>query len=111
MAALWAERGPRGSAGLERRLPVKVVACCMAMAGFAVATVSGLHADRSADQILLQALLSLAACYAVGFAIGLAAETAVRESLGDHERLNPMPGAERAGAAPHPVTPSTEHAP
>jgi hypothetical protein len=59
----------------------RVVAACLGLSGFAVAIMSGMAADNSADRVLLSAVIALIACQFVGIGIGSAAEVVLRERL------------------------------
>ncbi|MEC9372770.1 MAG: hypothetical protein VYC34_02965 [Planctomycetota bacterium] len=69
----------------------RLIAGCCGLGAFAVAIVAGLAANNAADTILSRSLLSLFVCYLVGYAIGLAAERAVRDGVDAYRASNPLP--------------------
>ena len=71
--------------------PVKVIAACSGLSGFAVAMLAGLSADNPADVILSRAVASLFVCYLVGGAIGFVMEQAVAEGVRDYKVEKPLP--------------------
>ena len=71
--------------------PVKVIAACAGLAGFAVAIFAGLAADNPADVILSRAVLALFVCYLAGGAVGFVMDHAVREGIEDYKEENPSP--------------------
>ena len=79
--------------------PVKVIAACAGLAGFAVAMFAGLAADNPADVILSRGVAALFICYLVGGAVGLVMDHAVREGVEDYKKENPSPleGEDDAG--------------
>lgn len=66
------------------RFPIRAVAGCFALAGFAVAVLSGLAAERAADDILLTAIISMFICQWVGTAAAMVAGVALRERIVAH---------------------------
>jgi tetrahydromethanopterin S-methyltransferase subunit C len=55
----------------------KVMAGCLALAGFAVAILAGLAAGNSAGDVLVRALIAMLACYPVGFVVGMICERVI----------------------------------
>lgn len=53
----------------------------MGLSAFAIATIAGLAADNPAEHILLRAVVSMFVCHAVGVALGMIGERAVREGV------------------------------
>lgn len=72
----------------------KLFAGCSGLAAFAIAIIAGLAADNTVDTILVRAVVSMAACFFLGSLLGLAAETAIRESLRSRADLSPAPSPE-----------------
>ncbi len=71
--------------------PIKVIAVCAALAGFAVAILAGLAANNPADVILARAVGALFVCYAVGGVIGFFMEQAVAEGVREYKAERPLP--------------------
>ncbi|MDX2148776.1 MAG: hypothetical protein SFZ23_14780 [Planctomycetota bacterium] len=81
----------------------KVVGVGLGLAGFAIASISGIAVQNSAEDTLLRAVLAMFACHLLGLAIGAASEHVLREHLDAHEKKQ----AAMAGAsAPTPSTPT-----
>ncbi len=72
---------------------VKSVAACFGLAAFAVATVSGLAAGRTLQEILGGAIASLFVCFLIGMVIGVVGDRALREVVSRYTE----PGAEAGG--------------
>lgn len=85
--------------------PVKTIAACAALAGFAIAVLAGLAVNNPADVILTRGVTALFVCYAVGGVIGLAMEFAVSEGMRDYKESKPLPMA-GAGAPTDGTRPS-----
>jgi ABC-type Na+ efflux pump permease subunit len=79
-------------------LPRRAIACCFALAAFAVALLAGLGAGADLDRTIGSAIIAMLACYALGFAIASAAAQAVKEAI--ESRSAPTPAA-----APRPSEP------
>lgn len=90
---------------MERRLPVNIIASCLAMTAFSIAVISGLFAGNPSDEVLLRAVLSLAGCFVVGVLVGKAAEGAILEHV---QSLQSAPPAEsgRPAASPQSGAPA-----
>ncbi|HVZ94279.1 MAG TPA: hypothetical protein VG797_07195 [Phycisphaerales bacterium] len=69
---------------MEGRLPIRAVAGCFALSAFAIAIVSGLAAERSADEIILSAIIGMFICQFIGVAAGKVACVALSERLSEH---------------------------
>lgn len=74
----------------------------LGLAGFTVASLSGLLAGQAGSQVLVQALVAMAACQAVGMLIGRFGTTVAQEHLRTFEQNNPIP-AEEPTVADQPV--------
>ena len=72
-----------------RTVPSYVIAACVALAAFVVATVAGLASGNSAASILFHALLAMLACYPVGLLVGMACQRVIWEQLEVHRSANP----------------------
>lgn len=86
--------------------PVKTIAACAALAGFAVAVLAGLAVNNPADVILSRAVTALFGCYFAGGAIGLVMEFAVREGMREYKDRRPMPLGESAAPTDETRVPS-----
>ncbi|MEQ8844104.1 MAG: hypothetical protein RIB58_04545 [Phycisphaerales bacterium] len=83
-----------------RQLPVSSIAGCLGMAAFAVAIVSGLGAGQETDTILWRAFLSSIMCYIFGLIVGIVAQRAIDDALGQYRAARPAPElAELDGSA------------
>jgi hypothetical protein len=71
--------------------PVKVIAACAGLTGFAIAMLAGLAAENPADVILARAIAALVVCYVAGGVIGLAMDHAVRAGIEDYKAERPSP--------------------
>lgn len=71
--------------------PTRVIAACLALAGFVIAIISGLAAGNPAEDILLRALLALVGCNLVGWCIGTAGERSIRERIASLVRAAQAP--------------------
>lgn len=87
--------------------PTKVIAASMGLAAFALAIIAGLAAGNDADHILGTALVALAACAAVGWALGAAAERAVLDAVSTYEQNHPIPSADPRAGAPAQAAPES----
>lgn len=81
---------------MDQRLPVRVIAGCLALAAFAVAIVSGLSSGASATDILTRAIISLVVCYILGSFVAVAMNVAIRENIESLERAHPFKAATEA---------------
>lgn len=59
---------------------VKSIAACFGFAAFAVATVSGLAAGRTLQEILSGAIASLFVCFFIGMIVGIIGERTVQDA-------------------------------
>ncbi|MHC4446518.1 MAG: hypothetical protein ACYSXF_01745 [Planctomycetota bacterium] len=82
-----------------RTVPSYVIAACVALAAFAVATLAGLATGNSAASILFRALIAMLACYPVGLLVGMACQRVIAEQLEAHRAANPIPQEEPGGPA------------
>ena len=80
-----------------RIVPSYVIAACVALAAFVVATLAGLASGNSAASILFRALLAMLACYPVGLLVGMACQRVIREQLDVHRAANPVPQEDPGG--------------
>lgn len=78
--------------------PTRIVACCLAFSGFAVAILSGLTSGASTADALSRAMVSLVLCYVAGRFIGLAFEHVVRERV--ERELAEVGASDKAESAP-----------
>jgi hypothetical protein len=69
----------------------KSVAAVFALAGFAVACVSGLLWEMSATAAMWRGLVAMAVCFAVGSIAGAVLERVVREHNKSYEANKPLP--------------------
>lgn len=65
----------------------------MGLAAFAIATIAGLAADNPADSILLRAVVGMFVCHAIGVALGMIGERAVREGVEEYVGSTPAIGS------------------
>ena len=81
---------------------VKSVAACFGFAAFAVATVSGLAAGRTMQEILGGAIASLFVCFLIGMVIGVVGDRALREVVSKYtdSDSNSLPKNKDAGEPP-----------
>ena len=82
---------------MNRPFPRATVASCFALAGFAVAMVAGLRAERSAADVLTAGLIAMTVCYAVGALAARAAEITVREHLDARRTAGATGGSDAIG--------------
>lgn len=68
--------------------PTRVIASCMGLSAFAVATIAGLAADNPADSILVRAVVSMFVCHGVGLVIGVIGERSVSEGVTKYRAAN-----------------------
>ncbi len=80
-----------------RTVPSYVIAACVALAAFAVATLAGLASGNSAASILFRALIAMLACYPVGLVVGMACQRVIWEQLEVHRAASPVPQEEPGG--------------
>lgn len=59
----------------------RVIAACLALSAFSIALIAGLAAGNPTPDILLRALIALAACFILGMAIGTVAERIVADHI------------------------------
>lgn len=76
----------------------KSVAAVFALAGFAVACVSGLVWEMSASDVLWRGLTAMAVCFVVGSIAGAVLERVVKEHNSTYEANKPVPQLLRAAA-------------
>jgi len=69
----------------------RVVAALLGLGAFAVAIVAGLASGSESAGLLMRAVMSAAACYLVGAALGAAGERTMREHAERHRESNPVP--------------------
>lgn len=67
------------------------IAGLFALAAFAVAVISGLAGAVEPTAILLRAIVSLLACYPIGFLLGGVALRLANEHIEAHRAANPAP--------------------
>lgn len=72
-------------------VPTKVIACSVALTGFAIALVSGLSAGNRPVSVMVSALLSMAACYVMGLVVGGVAQHTVSTHVANHQKSIPVP--------------------
>ncbi len=82
-----------------KTVPSYVIAACVALAAFAVATLAGLASGNSAASILFRALIAMLACYPVGLLVGMACQRVISEQLDAHREANPVPHEESGDPA------------
>lgn len=78
----------------------KVMASSCGLSGFAIGVVAGLSAGNPADVILTRAMISLLACYFVGWMVGAVIERLYRDGVRAY--------AEKVKAASAPAEQSTD---
>lgn len=81
------------------REPMRVVASVFSLCGFVVAIVVGWRAGASTGQILLNAILALAACKGVGLLVGWLGESAIKDFLVNYKADHPVPAVKAAERA------------
>lgn len=77
----------------------KVLAGSFALAGFAVAIVSGLASDNPAAQILLRATIAMVVCYVIGSIVGLICERVIVKHVEASEKISTQAPAAGATSA------------
>lgn len=71
--------------------PTKVVAGVFGLAAFALAVVAGLGAGNPSTDVLLRALVSMAACYSIGLVLGMIGERTVDEHVREYIAARAVP--------------------
>lgn len=73
------------------QIEARVIAAVVALSAFVIAVVAGLGARLPADVILFRALLSMAACQALGMALGAMVAHVRAEHAARYVKENPIP--------------------
>ncbi len=94
---------------MRRPFPIAPMASCFALAGFAIAIVSGLSGGAEAIGVLQGAILAMVICYIVAMVLGKGCATIVREHLERYSEERPLgaPPLETADALPFDTSPPT----
>ena len=81
------------------REPTRVIASVFSLCGFLVAVLAGWRAGASTGTILLNAVLAMIVCKAVGLLVGWMGQTVIKDFLIAHRNANPVPSVREAERA------------